>query len=263
MRDEGTGHKNPKSKIQNREGCRVLVDGPHFGAWNMAVDEMLVERAAVEERCHLRIYGWAEPTVSLGYFQQIAQRESHLPSVGCALVRRTSGGGAIVHDREITYALALPQLRGAGEQRDLYRRAHQAVIDLLARLGVTASLAAPAEPNPPVSSPFLCFQRRTQGDVLINGCKVVGSAQKRCKDAVLQHGSVLLQSSRAAPELAGIEDLSSVRIPPEEWRSLLLAALLAAFDFGSRHEPLVDAELEAAGILVQRKFGRSEWNSRR
>src|SRR5581483_3820230 len=111
--------------------CRVVFDAPRSGAWNMAIDEVLLERAAAQARPQLRIYAWEEPTVSLGYFQRIGERESHPPSRACPLVRRPSGGGAIVHDREITYALAIPGPWRANEQRELCRRVHQGLAELL------------------------------------------------------------------------------------------------------------------------------------
>src|SRR5688500_9559950 len=87
---------------------RVITDPPASGAWNMAVDEALLESAATGSVATLRFYEWHEPTLSLGYFQPAADREQHAASRACPLVRRASGGGAIVHDRELTYSLAWP-----------------------------------------------------------------------------------------------------------------------------------------------------------
>ena len=88
--------------------CRLLFDTPAEGAWNMAVDETLGEIAAESGIATLRFYGWSRPTLSLGYFQNYDERLSHSASMNCAIVRRASGGGAILHDRELTYSLALP-----------------------------------------------------------------------------------------------------------------------------------------------------------
>src|SRR5688500_20216584 len=87
---------------------RLLLDVPAPGAWNMAVDEALLESAALENRCTLRFYRWSEPTLSLGYFQRYEDRRQHAASLSCACVRRASGGGAILHDHELTYSLAVP-----------------------------------------------------------------------------------------------------------------------------------------------------------
>src|SRR5687767_3136581 len=91
------------------EDVRLLIDLPASGAWNMAVDEVLLETAAAGGGAALRLYAWEAPTLSLGYFQAAADRTQHSASQECPLVRRSSGGGAIVHDQELTYSLALPQ----------------------------------------------------------------------------------------------------------------------------------------------------------
>src|SRR5438445_617792 len=95
---------NPLGQSGSTSGpCRLIHDLPGDGPWNMAVDEALLEDAARSGRPTLRFYGWAEPTLSLGYFQPYAQRASHPPSSRCAVVRRPTGGGAILHDAELTY----------------------------------------------------------------------------------------------------------------------------------------------------------------
>jgi lipoate-protein ligase A len=228
----------------------------------MALDEMLLIRAAQEGRAHLRIYSWSEPTVSLGYFQRIDQREGHVPSRRCRLVRRPSGGGAIVHDRELTYALAVPGPWGATRQRALYRQVHEALAESLGRLGAEATIAPPSAVSEVVSEPFLCFQRRTEGDVLLQGCKVIGSAQRRGKGAVVQHGSILLKTSEFAPELPGIEDLSTVCLPRDEWVSCIVGCVLRALNFEPDFKPLSEPERAATETLVEQKHGRQEWHAR-
>ena len=97
----------------NMTPCRQILSEPTDGASNMALDEALLESAAAagaNVRPTLRIYGWPRPTLSLGYFQRAADREMHEASGECDLVRRPSGGGAILHDRELTYALVLPEI---------------------------------------------------------------------------------------------------------------------------------------------------------
>ena len=117
---------------------RLIIDPPQPGAWNMAVDEALLD-AAVEGEATLRVYEWAEPTLSLGYFQAYDDRETHIPSQDLPCVRRHSGGGAIVHDRELTYSLALPaaMLPGGGPT-GLYKAAHAALVRLIEETNPTA-----------------------------------------------------------------------------------------------------------------------------
>ena len=73
--------------------CRLMIDPPGAGAWNMAVDEMLLEWAAAQRGCCLRFYSWREATLSLGYFQEYRDRAGHGPSRKCPVVRRLTGGG--------------------------------------------------------------------------------------------------------------------------------------------------------------------------
>src|SRR5262245_46944682 len=143
---------------------RILSDPPACGAWNMAVDEVLLETAAATGQATLRFYGWEAPTLSLGYFQSATDREQHSPSLACPLVRRASGGGAILHDRELTYSIAIAQaVRHSAAASGLYGLFHETLIAALARLGVTAGLyraAAKCDAANPAAGgpPFLCFQ---------------------------------------------------------------------------------------------------------
>jgi len=101
---------SPEKTISPNEPtpCRLLIDPPCRGAWNMGVDEALLESAARNGCVTLRFYEWSPATLSLGYFQTTADRQQHAPSRDCATVRRFSGGGAILHDHELTYSLAVP-----------------------------------------------------------------------------------------------------------------------------------------------------------
>ena len=180
--------------------CRLLRHAPGNGAWNMAVDEMLLERAEEYATACLRFYGWSEPTLSLGYFQIYADRQEHPPSLPCAVVRRLTGGGAIVHDAELTYSIVLPGTHPLATHRDeLYQVVHGCLIETLGHFGITARLCGTADNLGTAREPFLCFQRRSPGDVLIGRTKVCGSAQRRRNGAVLQHGSLLWRTSPAAP----------------------------------------------------------------
>ena len=114
------------------ERFRLFVDPPCPGSWNMAVDEALLEAAVAGGDATLRLYQWSEPTLSLGYFQRYDDRNRHDASRDCAVVRRQSGGGAILHDRELTYSLTLPP--GHPLSRDataLYNAMHNLFIALL------------------------------------------------------------------------------------------------------------------------------------
>jgi lipoate-protein ligase A len=213
---------------------KLLIDPPGGGAWNMAVDEELLEAAAANSIAVMRLYQWAPATLSLGYFQAAADRRSHAASQACPLVRRASGGGAILHDRELTYSLVLPQTAPQTHSATaLYDLIHRSLIAALADLGVVATMHCPADgchqATDNAVTPFLCFQRRSRGDILVGEHKIGGSAQRRRRGAVLQHGSILLARSPHAPELPGVEDLAASKLPRAAGENLPISGLIAAW----------------------------------
>jgi lipoate-protein ligase A len=187
--------------------CRLLTDGgAHSGAWNMAVDAALLESAVLEGRATFRWYRWSEPTLSLGYFQDAAEVDAHPTLSAIPRVRRLTGGGAIVHHHEWTYSFAVPARSLLFDHPlELYHLVHEALIDVLHRGGCPAELRGASRPVVP--EPFLCFLRQDAHDVVLHGRKIVGSAQRRRKGAVLQHGSLLLRHASFAPEAPGLADL--------------------------------------------------------
>jgi lipoyl(octanoyl) transferase len=186
---------------------RLIVDEPADGAWNMAVDAAILKCHLPGDPPTLRFYRWSSPTLSLGYFQSIADRNSHRESLPLDVVRRTTGGGAIVHDCELTYSLVTSQSVGAhGAVPYLYHIVHTAIIKAFAKLNVVAMRHGDATMDPH-EEPFLCFQRRTSEDLVLSGYKIVGSAQRRGAGAVLQHGSLLIAASPSAPQLPGVLNL--------------------------------------------------------
>jgi len=253
------------------ERIRLLIDPPAAGAWNMAVDEALLETAATTGQATLRFYQWQEPTLSLGYFQSIADRQQHPASRDCPLVRRASGGGAILHDRELTYSVAVPRRDARSTAASgLYDIFHETLIATLRELGIAAELYrmtaafCRGSPHLPVGlEPFLCFQRRTCSDIVYRGAKIVGSAQRRRRGAVLQHGSILLAQSRFAPELPGLEELAEVTIEPAElpirWTPHLATRLHTVF----REGELFQQERHRAEELIDERFATAEYLQRR
>jgi lipoate-protein ligase A len=241
---------------------RLILDPPTSGVWNMALDEALLRSAADSEQATVRFYRWEVPTLSLGYFQSVEERRNHLASCECPLVRRSSGGGAIIHDRELTYSFATP-IRGRFAQPadywyDLF---HSTLVDLLGNLGIAAT-RCPGTLREHESN-FLCFQRRSAGDVLLENAKIAGSAQRRHARALLQHGSVLLARSTAAPELDGICELAGQDIDAE-WLSDHWTRALAD-QHGLSWEPgrPSKGELQMAHQIVDQKFAAPAWTSRR
>lgn len=187
--------------------CRLLIESePQFGAWNMALDEALLEAAARRGESILRLYRWSEPTLSLGYFQKSIPSDLPAALQDLPRVRRLSGGGAILHHFEWTYSCAVPRTHHLAQRAErLYEVAHGALIHSLGSLGVRADMRGKATGD----EPFLCFLRGDSRDVIVGGHKIAGSAQRRRRGAVLQHGSVLLKRSPFASAVPGIVDLVS------------------------------------------------------
>jgi lipoate-protein ligase A len=176
----------------------------------MAADEALLEHVGASGRPALRFYTWDPPTLSLGYFQPYTARLNDPGLAKLAVVRRPTGGGAIVHHHELTYALALPATTIWHRGANWTCRMHDVIRVALAPYGVPAAACGPGEEVG--RGAFLCFQHRTPGDVLLGDRKVVGSAQRRRAGALLQHGSILLAASEHAPHLGGILELLGVAI---------------------------------------------------
>jgi len=265
---EGAGHVSPDAGV-NFTGCLLLVDAPQDGTWNMAVDEALLEAAAERGEACWRFYAWSEPTLSLGYFQDYADRGQHAASGTCPAVRRLTGGGAILHDAELTYSLLLPSRHPLAGGRDcLYAAVHECLVEALGELGiVSGTLRVPsgqrhtecAGCNPA----FLCFHRRAPGDVLLGAHKIAGSAQRRRRGAVLQHGSVLLRRSAAAPELPGLEDLAGRPVGRQAIQSVWLQCVGARLGMRWYEGSLSPQDASRADTLVRTRYGRSAWTEER
>jgi lipoate-protein ligase A len=248
---------------------RLLVSPPLDGAANMALDEALLERARATGESVLRVYAWHPPTLSLGRNQPArdAYDRARLRASGLGVVRRPTGGRAILHEREVTYSVTAPASadprRGAlGES---YARINRLLCDGLRRLGVPAEVAPPGgrAPSPGIAP---CFAVPVAGELVLGGRKLAGSAQWREDGALLQHGSILVDGDQSAvsgllcrplppppppatlrealgraPELAEVadalfaavrtlEDPDAERLPPDEPLDARAATLRARYE---------------------------------
>lgn len=243
--------------------ARLIVDEPAVGTWNMAVDEALQESAAETGSTCLRFYQWSEPTLSLGYFQAHSDRHHHAASAALPMVRRATGGGAIVHHHDLTYSLTTPITSRFSALADQLTNAfHTALVDALCELNLDASLSDGVA-MPRDQLPFLCFQRRYAGDVVVStGDKIAGSAQRRHRGALLQHGSVLLATSTFAPELRGLAHLG-LQIGARQLRMAWTEKLAAQLDLSFTCTELTSAEFEAAHSIQSSRFNTTAWNRKR
>lgn len=186
---------------------RVVIESePRDGVRNMARDEALLEAALDCGDCTVRWYRWSAATVSLGYFQT-AEAASAIPGLaGLPIVRRLTGGGAILHHHEWTYSCSVPPGHPLAETpTQIYNLVHERVVMALAERGIDAALRG--ETLAEREGTFLCFGRGDPRDIVLCGQKILGSAQRRRRGAILQHGSLLIRRSEFAPQFPGLLDL--------------------------------------------------------
>jgi lipoyl(octanoyl) transferase len=183
----------------------------------MALDDALLQDAARSGRPTLRLYRWSPPCLSFGRNEPALARydRAAIDRLGLDVVRRPTGGRAVWHDAEVTYAVAAP-IAAFGTLAESYRAIHARLAAALRTLGAAAELAPRGRAAGVGDGP--CFATPVGGEVLVNGKKVVGSAQVRHGPAFLQHGSILLDGSqdviqavsRQAPAASAATSLSAV-----------------------------------------------------
>ena len=242
--------------------CRLLLDPPAAGPWNMAVDEMLLDWSGATRGLLLAILSLAGTDTVAGLLSRLRRaRRSIPPAAQCPVVRRLTGGGAILHDAELTYSLVVPARHPLAVRRQwLYQAAHETLVETLAEFGVAATLCRPAGGLP--REPLLCFQRRATGDVLVGQTKIAGSAQRRRRGAVLQHGSVLLRRSAAAPELASLEDASGKTLDPDQLAERWLLRLAHRLAVNWRPDTRSPLEERRATELAATRYAAADWTER-
>ncbi len=248
------------------DDCCVLPHESADGPANMALDEAMLDAVAADPSCALwRTYGWTVPTLSLGYFQRIEDAETDPRWSGAPIVRRPTGGGAIWHDHELTYALVLPAThRLARRSTDLYRAVHGAIAELFRASGVAVERHGDQRPQKIVEgSHFLCFTGRDSEDIVASDWKVVGSAQRRRCGAVLQHGSMLLVRSTRTPELLGACDLAPVSRDLLHWSNRVQTEVLHALALRPHGRPFPGSLVERAAELEARVYRNDLWLRKR
>ena len=191
----------------------VIIDPPLSGVVNMEKDDALLASASPDAPVVVRVYRWSEPTLSLGHFQDLEGRSEIEGLDRATWVRRRTGGGAILHDNELTYSVVIPDAGDKvlkGHSESLYRSVHLALADELRQLGWDANLSEEctcSTDSNRKSEPFLCFSRRSPVDLIVGAYKIMGSAQRRTSKGLLQHGSLLLRKSSLTPGLSGLLDI--------------------------------------------------------
>lgn len=270
-----------------RSTWRVLRTPPADGAWNMAVDETVMEAAGRgEAQPTLRLFAWAPPCLSIGYAQPFGDiDEARLKAKGWGIVRRPTGGRAILHTDELTYSVAGPvdEARLKGDILTSYRRISKAILKSLEDLSLRVEATTKDDPPHGSQSEAVCFEMPSTYEITVGGKKLVGSAQARRKGALLQHGTLPLYG-----DLRRITHVLAYR--DEEGRASATEKLLAraatvesalgrkvgweeaAGHFETTFSEVLNLELESGELtpgeaaraegLVEEKYGNEEWTRR-
>ncbi len=235
---------------------RLLIEPtPATGWWNMAVDEILLAGAATGSTPVLRLYSWQGPWLSLGYGQPfIAENASVCREAGVEVLRRMTGGRAVLHGGDLTYSVTAPEAALPAGLDASYRVLSEAILLALRELGIEGQRAATAASVAP-SADFDCFAVAATDEICVGGRKLAGSAQRRAAGAVLQHGSIRIEPDPAAAAAAvglgrGATTLRELGVSADTSRDVLLHALPSALgrllDVGLTPDSLQSGERRAA-----------------
>ncbi len=265
---------------------RLLITQPSRGAWNMAVDESILHHIGRGDSLPtLRLYAWTPACLSLGYAQPFADVDMQRLTVrGWEVVRRATGGRAILHTDELTYSVIAPndEPRVAGTVLESYNRLAQALLLAVKSLNVPVEMKQ-VEQNAMLLHNPICFEVPSTYEITVNGKKLIGSAQARKKEGVLQHGSLpltgdltricqaLVFESEAAREEASerllarattVESALGREVGWEEASQAYVGAFEAQLGIRFEEGELSESESKMAVELVMEKYDHPSWTER-
>jgi lipoyl(octanoyl) transferase len=266
---------------------RLLVDPPAQGAWNMAVDESLLEHVGHGESLPtLRLYAWEPACLSLGYAQPFADVDTdRLLEQGWDVVRRPTGGRAILHTDELTYSITAPldEPRVLGTVLESYNRLAQALLAAVKSLGIEVELKDHQKSQDNDAQGPVCFEVPSAYEITVNGKKLIGSAQARRKEGVLQHGTLPLygdlgritealvfpdESARAAAAVklwSRATTVETVLSRAVEWKTAAQAfvhAFESELNLEFEQGELSASEKTRAKMLLNEKYAHASWTER-
>lgn len=271
------------------EKWRFIDFDYHSPSFNMALDEVLIEWHSNENFPPvIRFYGWNPPSLSLGYFQK-AEKEINISKVkefGYDLVRRLTGGRAVLHDKELTYSVIVSEKHPKMPKTvtEAYRVISQGLLEGFKELGLNAYFSIPETPEQldniknPRSS--ICFDAPSWYELVIEGKKVAGSAQTRHKGVILQHGSILIDldqdklfdlflypNERVRERLrdnfsnkaVAINDIAKERVTLDQIRKAFKTGFAKGLNIELEPYQLTEAEQSYVKDLAEKKYANDEW----
>ncbi len=265
---------------------RLLITPPARGAWNMAVDESILEHVHRGEALPtLRLYAWNPPCLSLGHAQPFADVDmARLKQRGWEVVRRATGGRAILHTDELTYSVIAPanEPRVEGSVLESYNRLAQALLLAVQSLEIPVEMNVGKANQNETPNP-VCFEVPSTYEITVNGKKLIGSAQARKREGVLQHGSLPLTgdltricqvlvfenesardnaSKRLLERATTVESALGVKISWEKAKQAFVQAFEAQLGLSFESGELSESESKRAEELVKEKYDHPSWTER-
>ncbi len=266
---------------------RFLNTGDAPASFNMALDEAISDSVRdASSPPTIRVYGWNPSAVSLGYAQKLNEEVD--PEIcgryGIQIVRRQTGGRTVLHADELTYCVIAPEDHPAigKSPYENYRRVSEALLGALKRIGVPGELSAGPDLTPE-GFQGACFSYAARFEVVVQHKKIVGSAQRRARGVVLQHGTLLLgpghkklslllpSTHRKKSEILmrelnektiSVSEVLNRRVPLDELIPIVRSGFETTLGISTDDLPLSHEELTAANILVAEKYGTREWTTR-
>lgn len=256
---------------------RLIKTGHKDAATNMAIDEaMFICRSRKTNTPVFRIYGWKSPSISVGRSQkpQDILNLERCRQKNISVVRRPTGGGMLLHDKEVTYSVALNQddLSLPKGVKKSFEEMTSFLIDAYKLLGVTSDFSKKTVKDPHGISQ-LCLLRTEEYDITIKNKKIGGNAQARKKETILQHGSVPFSlDNRIISEVlkdpllfdkntaVSLEQVCQDYIKPEKITDALIKAFSARFGIELKESALTQEEEKLANDLKKNKYSSPDWN---
>ncbi len=267
---------------------RWIQGGPCDGATNMAIDEALL-LSVVQGKAPptIRLYGWSPRGLSLGSLQRVRADVDveRCLALGIDLIRRPTGGRAVLHDRELTYSVVAPErlFPVPKSVMSVYREISRALVAGLDQLGVKSQMVSElkfSRERKGCFNPAVCFATRSAYEVAVCGKKIIGSAQRRFKSCVLQQGSILLaldrmllfslflqtrghHSHKMGEEMTSLGEVLGREVGYDEAAIAMKKGFRQAWGVSLLEGEVEETERKLAEELRQDKYAREEWNLRR